>query len=446
MAIIHPLFGNEEFVADLRNLSLSERYVAEKWEYARSSVNKYRQVLRAGGDLPDPNRDETSETRLLGDSENHASDGTIIDATKMSESPWGLNEWREYLRLKGQDPDSVTFNYGVTSNPNGGYWNKLNNVRKIDAEDELPKWPVIQPGPSYELPPITRTAKATTWQTAILIADTQFGFRSINDDSWESFHDDAAINVALQIIAAEDPDQTVVMGDILDLTQQSKYTQEFGFARTTQMSIDATTEFTAQLRAATSGQIVYIEGNHDKRMQNFVEANALAAFGLRKGGMPESWPVMSIPYLLRLDEYGVIYKDAYPNSHWWINDKLRCEHGTKSNSRGSTSAAYLSETPHLSRAHGHSHRLEVQSRTTYDRLGKIRNLGINPGCLCKVDGTVPGVGSAIGADGTSSTHYENWQQGLVVVRYREGDDFFVDGLVQIDDGFTIYGGQEFSAE
>lgn len=49
--------------------------------------------------------------------------------TRMAGTAWGENEWRDFLRLKGTDPDSVTFTFGVTSNPNGGYWNKLLNVR-----------------------------------------------------------------------------------------------------------------------------------------------------------------------------------------------------------------------------------------------------------------------------------------------------------------------------
>lgn len=49
--------------------------------------------------------------------------------TRMASTAWGENEWRDFLELKGTDPDSVTFTFGVTSNPNGGYWNKLLNVR-----------------------------------------------------------------------------------------------------------------------------------------------------------------------------------------------------------------------------------------------------------------------------------------------------------------------------
>lgn len=449
-----PLFLDPEFVRDLKDFEISSREIEDKWDYAASAVNKWRRRLKAGESLPgEANFVPSSSVKATGDippsgdTEISNSDGLVIDAMRMSETPWGRDEWREYIRTKGQDPDLVTFTYGVTSNPQGGFWNKLNNVRLIDQTKEAggPAWPVIQPGPMFLVPPVTRTPRATKWETAILVADTQFGYRVLNDDTLEPFHDDKAIDVALQIIEAENPNQLVVMGDILDLASQGRFAQEAGFARTTQPSIDRTTLFGAQLRAVTDGQIVFIEGNHDKRLQNFVEANALAAFGLRRGNLPDEWPVMSLPYLLRLDEQNIIYKDAYPTAHWWVNDKLRCEHGTKANSKGSTAAQYMNDTPHISRAHGHTHRLEVQSKTTYDRMGKIRNMAINPGCLCRVDGAVPSVNGAVGLDGAAATYYENWQQGLTVIRYREGDEFFVDGMVQIDEGFAVYQNQEFVA-
>ena len=441
-----PLFDDPAFVADLENPDISGGEVSRKWNIAKSAVNKYRSRLKRGIPLP-TSAVGTVAAAATADDVLRNSDDTIVSATRMADKAWGAAEWREFIRAHGQDPDTVTFQYGVTSNPVSGYWNKLFNVRPngVAGSVSAPSWPVVVPGPTFVVRPVTRTPRASKWQTAVLVADPQIGYRFLDDGTMEPFHDEGAIDVALQIIGAENPDQTVVMGDILDLASQGKFAQESGFARSTQPAIDRTTLLGAQLRSATTGKIVYIEGNHDKRMQNFVEANALAAFGLRKGGMPESWPVMSLPNLLRLDEHDIVYKDAYPAAHWWVNDKLRCEHGTKANSSGSTAAQYMNETPHISRAHGHTHRLEVQSKTTYDRLGKIRSMAINPGCLCRVDGAVPSVNGAIGADGRSAQVVENWQQGVVVVRFREGDEFFVDGLIQIDEGRTVYQGLEFVA-
>jgi predicted phosphodiesterase len=339
----------------------------------------------------------------------------------------------------------VTFTWGWTSNPAGGFWNKLNNVRPLDAQSGgEPLWPVIQPAAPVVVAGISPIPRPSSrWKTAVLMADTQIGFRRYEDGTLDPFHDDAAMDVALQIVALENPDRTVVMGDILDLSEQGKFAQEAAFANTTQAALDRTHLFGAQMRAATDGLVDWIEGNHDKRMQNFIEANAKAAFGLRQANMPDSWPVMSIPNLLRLAELDITYRDAYPVAHVWINDYLRAEHGTKVNSNGSTAQKYMNETPHISRAFGHTHRLEALSRTTYDRQGKLRSMAINPGCLCRVDGAVPSVHGAIGAGGRPATVYEDWQNGVAVIRYTD-DEFFVD-LVQIEDGHTVYMGQEINA-
>jgi hypothetical protein len=163
--------------------------------------------------------------------------------------------------------------------------------------------------------------------------------------------------------------------------------------------------------------------------------------GLRKAGYPDSWPVMSIPNLVGLDDFDVEYIDAYPAGQHWIADGLRVIHGTKANSSGSTAAQYANATPHISTIFGHTHRQEVQAKTTFDRAGKIRTMNVNPGCLCRVDGTVPSVHGARHLDGSKATYWEDWQQGVTIVRYREDGTFYVE-QVQIDEGRAFHLGEE----
>lgn len=65
-----------------------------------------------------------------GESETHNPDGSS-SYVRFSQEPWGYEDYREFIRSKGQDPDQVTFTWGWTSNPLGGFWNKLNNVRPV---------------------------------------------------------------------------------------------------------------------------------------------------------------------------------------------------------------------------------------------------------------------------------------------------------------------------
>jgi len=317
--------------------------------------------------------------------------------------------------------------------------------------EQGPEWPVVQQAAPVKISAIAKTPKTPAliggWKTAVILPDPQIGYRNFEDTGLDPFHDEAAMNVALQIVAAEQHEngvhQVVNLGDFLDLPAQGKYEQEAAFAFTTQHAIDRGHLFLQEQRAnAPDAKVVVLEGNHDRRMQKFVQANALSAFGLRRANAPESWPVMSLPYLLRLDEIDVEYIDAYPAGMWWINDKLRAIHGDKVNSGGSTAMKYTNEMPHISTIFGHIHRQEIQSKTTFDREGKIKVMAISPGCLCRVDGHVPSVKGSTDIHGKPVTYYENWQQGIAVVQYKDEGSFHVD-LVHIDDGKTLYRGQEF---
>ncbi|WP_025157266.1 metallophosphoesterase [Leifsonia aquatica] len=441
------LLNNQEFLDDLRG-DAPQAALALKWDVAQATISKYRNRLRAQEAEAAEAADDQPVRDVFGQDEKGNLTYEVVYNRILP-----LSWWLDKLRKDGHDPEQFTYSFGhsvwnqhtknqVTKTL---YANRFSATRKPEATAG-PAWQPIDRGPALKVkaPKPRSTALGGQWKTAVLAADTQIGFRRLDDGSLEPFHDEAAIDIFLQIVAAERPAQTVVMGDIIDLASQSRWAQEAGFALTTQPAIDRTTLLAAELRSATPGKVVWIEGNHDKRMQNFVETNAVSAFGLRKGNMPESWPVMSLPNLLRLDEFDVIYKDAYPTSHWWVNDQLRCEHGTKVRSSGSTAEKYTNETPHFSRAFGHTHRLEAQSKTTYDRLGPIRSVAINPGCLCRVDGAVPSVNGAIGADGRSAEVFENWQQGVAVIRFKESGEFHFE-LPQIIDGFTIHQGQQFRA-
>jgi len=317
-----------------------------------------------------------------------------------------------------------------------------------------PEWPVIQQAAPVTIkPPKAPTKKAKSkagWKTAVILPDPQIGFRRLSDgpDGLDPFHDEAAMDVAIQVLAAHEQDcgvdAVVNLGDFLDLQQQGKYLQEASFAMTTQPAIDRGHRFLAEQRAAApNAEIVLIEGNHDRRMQNFVTINAQAAFGLKRANVPDSWPVMSLPYLLRCDELNVIYIDSWPAGEYWLNDKLRCIHGNKVRSGGSTANAQVKDNPHISTIFGHVHRIEAHYKTVHDRSGPIRSLALSPGCLCRVDGAVPSVNGSTDVHGMPATHWEDWQQGVSVVRYND-TEFFVE-THQIVDGRTIVGGQVFQA-
>lgn len=320
----------------------------------------------------------------------------------------------------------------------------------LSSLSPAPQWaPVAQAKPVTITAPKPYKKPKTKHRVFVSLPDPQIGYRLINEE-WESFHDEKAMDVALQIISwiadADRVDGVINLGDFLDLPTYGRFEQEAAFAGTTQKAFDRGHLFLQQQRAAAgeNAEIVLIEGNHDRRLEKFITTNAAAAWGLKRANADEL-PVMSIPYLLRLDEIKVEYIDAYPAGAYWLSKTLRAVHGNKARSNGSTAAAYTNADPHISTIFGHAHRLEIQSRTIFDRDGAIKSVAVSPGCLCRVDGAVPSVNGSTGLDGKHKEYYENWQQGVLVTTIDETGKEFHE-LVQIDAGVAWFRGNRFTSK
>jgi predicted phosphodiesterase len=287
---------------------------------------------------------------------------------------------------------------------------------------------------------------AEGWKTALILPDPQIGFRRFDDGTLDPFHDEQAIAVALRIIGTLVPDVIVNLGDLLDLAEWSRFEQEPAFASTTQAALDRAHLFLAEQRAAAPGaDIRLLEGNHDRRIYKAVVNNAKAAFGLRQAASPpESWPVLSVPHLLRLDELGVEYVGGYPAGITWVNDNLACIHGHKVRSAGSTAAAVVDDE-RVSVIFGHVHRIELLHKTRQTRSGPKHSLAATPGCLSRIDGAVPSTKGSTDPWGKPLTSWENWTQGIAVVSYMEGDGPFALELVPIFHGQAVFRGEVFDA-
>ena len=438
---------NPEFWADLRDDKLSRDSIAEKWGASAGYVSSRRVKARAGFVPVAPTgfeaegapTGEPPERTEIHDEES----GKRFEFVR--NRPVTLEDARELVRSTGDDPD--LYNYSIRAISYGKaddhrISNKISVWPKTGADERGPEWPVIQAAAAVDIhfiQPEERPAREGL-KLSLKCADPQIGFRAVAG-GYEEFHDWRAMQVFVEVCRREQPDSIIILGDYLDLPSQGKYVQEAGFARTTQKAIDEGHVFLALLRAACpEAEIVLVEGNHDKRMQNFIEQNALAAFGLRRANLPAEWPVMSLPNLLRLDELRVSYMDAYPAAAHWDNDRTRNIHGTRANSKGSTMAQYSNDAPHINTWAGHTHRTEIIYKTVIGPRGEaIESYAANPGCLCKTDGTVPSVHGALHTDGTSARVVEDWQQGFGALLY--GDDGLSwPQVYRIRDGRSVYGG------
>jgi hypothetical protein len=310
-----------------------------------------------------------------------------------------------------------------------------------------PEWPVVQQAP---LTPInlvvnkSKNAQEDGWERAVILPDIQAGFFRDVSGALHPIHDEAAIDVALQTIAVVQPHRIIVVGDGADFAELSRFRGTPAFAQVMQATIDWVERFLAKLRALSPNAIIeWLEGNHEARLQNYILDNAIAAFGLKRANTPESWPVLSFPFLCRFDSHDVRYVGAYPAGEIWVNDRLRVIHGDKV-SQNSTAHKYLDED-RVSTVYGHVHRREWAERTRHTREGPRTILAASPGCLCRTDGAVPSTHQGVDLDGIPVTRYENWQNGVMVVEYLPGDSQFALEQVAIHQGWARYRGQEFNA-
>lgn len=298
----------------------------------------------------------------------------------------------------------------------------------LDASwNEGPKWPVIQPAPALKL--TKRTTKPTRkagWSRCVVAPAMQLGYLRSGDGTFEPTHDTLAIDMFVDWLRVIKPSVVVLLGDNLDLPEFGKYRQHPGFQLTTQMTIMYAGELMGRIRDAVGPhcQIVWLEGNHEARLPNFIIDNAKAAFGIKRYSpdMLKEWPVLSVPFLLRLDDVNIDYLSGYPSNYFWLTPHLRFIHGYSVKSKGSTAHVYLNDEK-VSVIYGHIHRNELAYQTRIDYEGPSTIMAASPGCLARIDGHVPSMKQGFDVDGRPVVSPENWQQGLAVVDYHEDGRF-----------------------
>ena len=308
---------------------------------------------------------------------------------------------------------------------------------------------VLKPAVAATMPKTTKTKvskKKTDWKLAVVLPDTQIGYRRYEDGTLDPFHDVHAINVAMQILSAMEQeygvDKVINLGDTIDLPMFGKYAQEATFENTVNESLQAGHDYIATQRAlAPTAEIVYIDGNHDCRANKYVSLQARSMSTIKQVG--NELPVISIPFLLNMDSIGnVTHVSGYPADKYYLNPRLVARHGTSAKASGSTANMHINSNHHESVIYGHSHRMELLYKTHDTSGGAIQNGAYSPGCLCRIDGAVPSYKGGVMTNLHPVKQYENWQQGAGIVWYKDNGDFTIEN-VHIMDGWGVYAGNEF---
>lgn len=266
---------------------------------------------------------------------------------------------------------------------------------------------------------------------ALIVADPQVGFRRrMHTGELVPFHERRVLDIALQIVEADQIDDILFIGDCLDLSMWStKFLAEPEFYWTTQPALIEWAWWLSLFRmAAPNARIKQHEGNHDVRMPNLVISNMKEAYGLKAVDELMLPPAVSVPKLLALHALDIEYIDNYPDDGWWLNNNVVTKHGNVARSgEGDTAKAIINKTTYTT-VFGHIHRRESVTRRIKTRDGYAIQTAFCPGCACHIDGRVPG-----------SSVDDNWQNGLAVIEYTEDMEHIIP--IEIDKGMAIYNGE-----
>lgn len=289
---------------------------------------------------------------------------------------------------------------------------------------EASAWGVVRAGP-----PMPRVMPATERadRVALLVPDSQHGFRwSADRRKLLPMHDPIACDAVTQVAAAMQPDEIVLLGDMLDLAEWStKFPRPMDLRDTSQASLYALHHWIAELRAACpSARIIYLEGNHEDRIGRLLIEKAAHVAGLTAIG--DDRAALSLPRLLALDEIGVEYVEPY-GEFYSLSDRVEFTHGSVVRSGGGATVRAVVGSAHTSVAFGHVHRVSIASRTIYGPGGERVITAATPGCLCDTSRT-PANGKRL-----------DWQQGWGVVHYGDGYDHWQ--VSKIERGRTFYNGR-----
>jgi hypothetical protein len=185
---------------------MTSRQAARFTGISKSAINDH----RAGNCVCDKVKAAT------GESEQHNPDGSS-SYTRHSDTPWGYDDYRAFIASKGQDPDKVTFTWGWTSNPAGGVWNKLNNVRPIasvEAGIETVDLPALYAAAKHatpkSAPPYSDRATVVVW------ADPQIGKTGSRGGTAELIERSTVIREKLDALLGERSPSQILIADAGD--------------------------------------------------------------------------------------------------------------------------------------------------------------------------------------------------------------------------------------
>ncbi len=275
--------------------------------------------------------------------------------------------------------------------------------------------------------------------TALIIPDSQHGFRKGRRGDLVPLHDRAACDIAVQAARLLVPDTIVLLGDMVDFAGLSSFTKEPALRFLIQPALIELHWFLQNLRlAAPQSRICYLEGSHEYRLRRVLIDRADEVADLRAVDELDGERQMSVPKLLSLDKLDIEYLGDY-GEYFWLYDSIKVHHGHTAKPRGGSTVASILANATSNHIVGHIHRREHAARTIQSSPGegagpkrdRTTVSAMSPGCLCSLDPSV--------VPSRRGNPTLDWQHGLGIVNTTDRGVFM--HIIPIDNGACVINGR-----
>ncbi|MBA2715188.1 MAG: hypothetical protein H0U55_16760, partial [Rubrobacteraceae bacterium] len=290
--------------------------------------------------------------------------------------------------------------------------------------DVVPKSGVIDfpdPGKWNGLPK-PRKPRAGKTRTVILAADQHCP------------HEDRELHRTFcDYLADEQPDEGILMGDLMDFSSISRHREREGYCQSVNEGLQAGFNLLRDYREASpKTRWTLLRGNHDQRLQDVVVDNVR---GLHKiAAADDEVPALSLRRLLHLDKLGIDYIDQdWDLARHPISRKLTARHGAAT---GKSATASLLTRFARSTVQGHTHRCSMLFRTEHtedEAEPTVTRVAAEVPCMAQIKeglGYMPS-GSA------------DWQQGAMLARVWANGDFHLTPGIYLPGRFMAPNGKRY---
>lgn len=247
---------------------------------------------------------------------------------------------------------------------------------------------------------------ATREDTELVVSGSDFHF---------PYHDPEAVRSFLNLITVLQPHRVVLNGDICDFFQLSRFNRDGIREDQLQEELDQGNAFRAAVReACPDATIDETEGNHDRRIRDWLGANAPALKGLR---------VLGPAVLFEHAQHDI---RSHPGCGFRLRQTFLVRHGSVVRKGAGASAKGELDNAGISGWSGHTHRL-----ATFRKVGYTTLQWTEQGGFFRLDPDYIAGGKP------------DWTRGCVVGEFSTKTDAFVSYEVPYVDGALRFGRESF---